>query len=89
MFFTSSTAKQIASSAFDLGKCVAKEGAKKDIQAGKSETVDAGKRLVEKALSPESKNSLQKYTAVSKPTHTPTSQDINTLIDGSTIAFQD
>ena len=34
--FTSSAAKQIVSSALDVGKSVAKEGAKKALEAGKS-----------------------------------------------------
>ena len=84
--FTSSAAKQIASSALDVGKSVAKEGAKKALEAGKSTAVDVGKKLVTKALTPKSKKILQKYT---EPTTQPTMQDINALIDGSAIAFQD
>ena len=78
--FTSSAAKQIAS--LDVGKSVAKEGAKKVLEVGKSAAVDVGKKLVTKALTPKSKKSLQKYTE-------PATQDINTLIDGSAIAIQD
>ena len=78
--FTSSAAKQIASSTLDVGKSVAKEGAKKE--AGKSTAVDVGKKLVTKALTPKSKKILQKYME-------PTMQDINALIDGSAIAIQD
>ena len=59
--FTSSTAKQIASSALDVGKSVAKEGAKKALDVGKSAAVDVGKKLVTKALTPKSKKILQKY----------------------------
>ena len=84
--FTSSAAKQIASSALDVGKSVAKEGAKKTLEAGKSTAVDVGKKLVTKALTPKSKKILQKYT---EPTTQSTTQDINTLIDGSAIAVQD
>ena len=84
--FTSSAAKQIASSAFDVGKSVAKEGAKKALEAGKNAAVDAGKKVVMKALTPKSKKILQKYT---EPTKQPTTQDINALIDGSAIAIQD
>ena len=73
--FTSSAAKQIASSALDVGKSVAKEGAKKALEVGKSTAVDA------KALTPKSKKILQKYTQ-------PTTQDINTLIDGSAVEIQ-
>ena len=89
--FTSSAAKQIASSALDVGKSVAKEGAKKALDVGKSAAVDVGKKLVTKALTPKSKKILQKYTepkghlSASKG-HT---QDINTLIDGSAIGIQD
>ena len=77
--FTSGAAKQIASSAMDVGKSVAKEGAKKALEIGKSTATDIGKNLVTKALTPKSKKILQKYTT----------QDINTLIDGSAIAVQD
>ena len=80
--FTSSAAKQIASSALDVGKSVAKEGAKKALEGGKSTAVDVGKKLVTKALTPKSKKILQKYTQ-------PITQDINTLIDGSAIGIQD
>ena len=84
--FTSSAAKQIASSALDVGKSVAKEGAKKVLDVGKSAAVDVGKKLVNKALTPKSKKILQKYT---QPTAQPTTQDINALIDGSAIQIQD
>ena len=80
--FTSSAAKQIASSALDVGKSVAKEGAKKALDVGKSAAVDVGKKLVAKALTPKSKKILQKYTE-------PTTQNINTLIDGSAVEIQD
>ena len=82
--FTSSAAKQIASSALDVGKSIAKEGVKKALEAGKSAAVDARKKLVTKALNPKSKKILQKYTQ-----HTTETQDINMLIDGSAIAIQD
>ena len=84
--FTSSAAKQIASSALDVGKSVVKEGAKKALDVGKSAAIDVGKKLVTKALTPKSKKILQKYR---EPTTQPTTQDINTLIDGSAIAIQD
>ena len=84
--FMSSAAKQIASSALDVGKSVAKEGAKKALDVGKSAAVDVGKKLVNKALTPKSKKILQKYT---QPTTQPTTQDINALIDGSAIPIQD
>ena len=81
--FTSSAAKQIASSTLNVGKSVAKEGA---LEVGKSTAVDVGKKLVVKALTPKSKKILQKY---SEPTAQSTTQDINTLIDGSAITIQD
>ena len=84
--FTSSAAKKIASSALDVGKSVAKDGSKKALEAGKSAAVDVGKKLATKALKPKSKKILQKYT---EPTTQPTTQDINTLIDGSAVAIQD
>ena len=84
--FRSSAAKQIASSALDVGKSVAKEGAKKALDVGKSAAVDVGKKLVNKALTSKSKKILQKYT---QPTAQPTTQDINALIDGSAIQIQD
>ena len=80
--FTSSAAKQIASSALDVGKSVAKEGAKKALDVGKNVAIDAGKKLVTKALTPKSKKIFQKCTE-------PKTQDINTLIDGSAIGIQD
>ena len=80
--FTSSAAKQITSSALDVGKSVAKEGAKKALKVGKSTAVDVGKKLVTKVLTPKSKKILQKYTQ-------PTTQDINTLTDGSAVGIED
>ena len=84
--FTSSAAKQIASSALDVGKSVAKEGAKKALEVGKSATVDVGKKLVTKALTPKSKKTLQKYT---QPATQPATRDISTLIDGSAVEIQE
>ena len=84
--FTSSAAKQIVSSALDVGKSVAKEGAKKAFEAGKSAAVDVGKKLVTKALTPKSKKILQKYT---EPATQPATKNINALIDGGAIAIQD
>ena len=81
--FTSNAAKQIASSALDVGKSVAKEGAKKALEVGKSAAVDVGKKLVQKALTPKSKKNLQKYTT------SPQTQNISTLIDGSAIEIQE
>ena len=82
--FTSGVAKQITSSAMDVGKNIAKEGAKKALEVGKNTATDIGKKLVTKALTPKSKKILQKYT-----TPKPATQDINALIDGSAIAVQD
>ena len=79
--FTSSAAKQIASSTLDVGKSVAKEGAKKALDVGKSAAVDVGA----KALTPKSKKILQKYM---EPTTQSTTRD-NTLIDGGVIEIQD
>ena len=81
--FTSNAAKQIASSALDVGKSVAKEGAKKALEVGKSAAVGVGKKLVHKALTPKSKKILQKYTTP------PQTRNINTLIDGSAIEIQE
>ena len=81
--FTSNAAKQIASSALDVGKSVAKEGAKKALEVGKSAAVDVGKKLVTKALTPKSKKKIQKYTTP------PQTQNIGTLIDGSAIEIQE
>ena len=68
--FTSRAARQIASSALDVGKSVSKEGVKKAVEVGKSAAVDAGKKSVTKALTPKSKKILEKYTQ-------PETQDIN------------
>ena len=81
--FTSNAAKQIASSALDVGKSVAKEGAKKPLETGKSAAVDVGKKLVTKALTPKSKKILQKYTTP------PQTRNISTLIDSSAIEIQE
>ena len=81
--FTSNAAKQIASSALDVGKSIAKEGAKKALEVSKSVPVDVGKKLVQKALTPKSKKILQKYTTP------PQTRDISTLIDGSATEIQE
>ena len=81
--FTSNAAKQIESSALDVGKSVAKEGAKKALEVGKSAAVDVGKKLVHKALTPKSKKILQKYATPSQI------RNINALIDGSSIEIQE
>ena len=84
--FTSNAAKQIASSALDVGKSVAKERAKNALEVGTTTATDVGKKLVTKVLTPKSKKILQKYT---QPTTQSTTQDINTLIDGSAVEIQD
>ena len=56
---------------------------RKLLEAGKSAAVDARKGLVERALIQISRKILQKYT------DTPETQNINSLIDGSTLAIQD
>ena len=80
--FTSSAARQTASSALDVGKSVAKESAKKALEVGKSAAVDAGKKLVTKAITPKAKKILQKYTE-------PATKHINTLMDEGAIAIRD
>ena len=82
--FTSGTAKQVASSALDVGKKVAKEGAKKALEAGTTAATDVGKKLVQKALKPKSKKILEKYTTQPQPQ----TQNINSLVAGSSIEIQ-
>ena len=82
--FTSGAAKQVASSALDVGKKVAKEGAKKALEVGTTAATDVGKKLVQKALKPKSKKILEKYTTQPQPKP----QNINSLIDGSSIEIQ-
>ena len=67
--FTSSAAKQIASSALDVGKSVAKEGAKTALDVGKSAAVDVGKKLVTKTLTPKSKKNFRKIYGTHNTTH--------------------
>ena len=67
-----------------MGKNVAKEGAKKALEAGKSVATDVGKKLVQKALKPKSKRILEKYTVQPQPQ----TQNINSLIAGSSIEIQ-
>ena len=82
--FISGAAKQLASSALDVGKEVAKEGAKKALEAGTTAATDVGKKLVQKALKPKSKKILEKYTTQPQPQ----TQNINSLIAGSSIEIQ-
>ena len=81
--FTRTAAKQLASSAIDVGKSVAKDGAKRALEVGKRAATDVGKKLVKKALTPKSRKILQKYTTK------PKTQNINALIAGSAIDIQD
>ena len=82
--FTSSAAKQVASSALDVGKKVAKEGAKKALEVGTTTATDVGKKLVQKVLKPKSKKILEKYTT--QPQTQP--QNTNSLVAGSSIEIQ-
>ena len=89
--FTSGVAKQLTSTAIDVGK-----------EVGKRTAVDVGTRLVKKALTPKVQkapavsqrlatrvqNILNKYTVPQAPVR----QNINSLIDGSgknAVAIQD
>ena len=91
--FTSGVAKQLASTAIDVGK-----------EAGKKTAIDVGTKLVKKALqkapghsvplapavATKVQNILNKY--VPQVAQTPVRQNINSLIDGSgnnAIAIQD
>ena len=67
--FTISAAKQVASSALDVGKSVAKEGAKKALEIGKSTAVDVGKKSVTKALTPKSKKIFGTYSTIYNTRH--------------------
>ena len=80
--FSSGAVKQLASSTLDAGTKVAKEGAKKALEVGATATADAGKRLVQKALTPKSKTILEKYSSPPQPTN------INSLIAGSAVDIQ-
>ena len=85
--FTSGVAKQLASTAIDVGK-----------EVGKKTAIDVGTKLVKKALqkapghsvATKVQNILNKY--VPQVAQTPVRQNINSLIDGSgnnAIAIQD
>ena len=82
--FTSGAAKQLASSALDVGKKVAKEGAKKALEAGTTAATDVGKKFVQTALKPKSKKILEKYTAQPQPQ----TQNTSSLVAGSSIEIQ-
>ena len=86
--FTSGVAKQLASTAIDVGK-----------EVGKKTAIDVGTKLVKKALqkapghsvATKVQNILNKYVPHVTP-QVPVSQNINSLIDGSgnnAIAIQD
>ena len=94
--FTSGVAKQLASTAIDVGK-----------EVGKKTAIDVGTKLVKKVLTPKVQgiqkapavatkvqNILNKYVVPQVPqvAQTPVRQNINSLIDGSgnnAIAIQD
>ena len=89
--FTSGIAKQLTSTAIDVGK-----------EVGKKTAIDVGTKLVKNVLTPNSQKALQKYPdAVATKVHNmlkyvtpqlPVRQNINSLIDGSghnAIAIQD
>ena len=73
--FSSGVAKQLASSALDAGT-------KKALEVGATAAADAGKILVQKALTPKSKTILEKYSPPSQPVN------INSLIAGSAVDIQ-
>ena len=73
--FSSNAARQLASTALDVGKSAAKEVGKKAVDVGKNVAIDAGKKLIEKGvtkaigsraspLTPKSQSILQKYVGV-------------------------
>ena len=66
--FTSDAARQIASSALEVGKSAAKEVGKKALDVGKNVALDTGKKLIEKGvvkvLTPKSQGILQKHAGV-------------------------
>ena len=91
--FTSGVAKQLTSTAIDVGK-----------EVGKKTAIDVGTKLVKKVLTPKAQkapgavatkvqNILNKYVPqVAQTTQVPVRQNINSLIDGSgnnAIAIQD
>ena len=94
--FTSGAAKQLTSTAIDVGK-----------EVGKRTAVDVGTRLVKKVLTPKVQRGIQKAPAVSQRVvatkvqnilnkyvvpQAPIRQNINSLIDGSgnnAVAIQD
>ena len=82
--FTSGAAKQLTSTAIDVGK-----------EVGKRTAVDVGTRLVKKALTPKVPAVSQRFTARVQDIlnkYVPVRQNINSLIDGSgnnAVAIQD
>ena len=96
--FTSGAAKQLTSTAIDVGK-----------EVGKKTAIDVGTKLVKKVLTPKVQRGIQKAPAVSQRVatkvqnilnkyvvpqvpQTPVRQNINSLIDGSgnnAVAIQD
>ena len=66
--FASNAAKQITSTALDVGKSAAKEVGKKALNVGKTAVLDAGKKLIEKGvtrvLTPKSQAILHNYASI-------------------------
>ena len=81
--FSSNIGKTISSSAVDIGKNLAKKGAKSVLDVGVSAASDVGKKLVKKALTPKSKKILQKYTTKTTP-----KSNMSSIVDGSSVEIQ-
>ena len=73
--FTSSAAKQIASTALNAGRTAAKDVGLKALDAGKAAALDAGKKLIEKGvtkvLTPKPQAILQKHAGIPKQKSSP------------------
>ena len=96
--FSSNAAKQLASTALQVGKTAAKDIGMKAIDVGKTVTIDAGKKLVEKAVEKFSKSKSQVVNVMVPPEaitkkvnediakYIDTSAiNLNKLIDGSSV----
>ena len=75
--FTSGVAKQLASTAIDVGK-----------EVGKKTAIDVGTKLVKKVLTPKSQKAFCDFAVATKVQnilnkYVPVRQNINSLIDGS------
>ena len=95
--FTSNAAKQLASTALDVGKSAVKDIGKKAVDVGKNAALDAGKKLFEKGVT-KALTSIQKHTSINSSHREAVinkaqsildkylnkgTQNINYLIDGS------